>query len=148
MATVTGPMEYQTNFVCFSLQRLFRYCEMFWELRQQRRRKTQNIDLFSSLFQTGSLWNIINDTMMQKRNKETWSQNRRKHLKIETTVKLVYVFISCLVQTVTFFRLIMYILCTHKSLFFFFIATKESSRRAVAGFLRFLQSIIPRMVLV
>lgn len=70
MATVTGPMEYQTNFVCFFLQRLFRYCEMFWELRQQRRRKTQNIDLFSSLFQTGSLGNIINDTMMQKGKKK------------------------------------------------------------------------------
>ena len=86
------------------------------------------------------------DAKKEQRNNEF--QNRRKHLKIETTVKLVYFFISCLVQTVTFFQLIMYILCTHNSLFFFSIVTKESSRRAFAGFLTFLQSIIPRMVLV
>lgn len=86
------------------------------------------------------------DVKKEQRNNEF--QNRRKHLKIETTVKLVYFFISCLVQTVTFFQLIMYILCTHKSLFFFSIGTKESSMRAFAGFLPFLQSIIPRMVLV
>lgn len=85
------------------------------------------------------------DAKKEQRNNEF--QNRRKHLKIETTVKVVYFFISCLVQTVTFFQLIMYILCTHKSLFFS-IGTKESSRRAFAGFLPFLQSIIPRMVLV
>jgi len=46
-------------------------------------------------------------------------KTEEKNLKIETTVKLVYFFISCLVQTVTFFQLIMYILCTYISLFFF-----------------------------
>lgn len=148
MATVTGSMEYQTNFVCFFLQRLFRYCEMFWELRQQRRRKTQNIDLFSSLFQTSSLWNIINDTMIQKRTKKQWISKQKKTFKNRNYSK-VSLFLHFLFSTNCYIFSIDYVhsLYTQKS-FFFSIVTKESSRRAFAGFLTFLQSIIPRMVLV
>ena len=119
MATVTGPIEYQTNFVCFLLQRLFRYWEMFWELRQQRRRKTQNIDLCSSLFQTGSLWNIINDTMMQKGTKKQWNSKQKKKFKNRNCSK-VSLFLHFLFSTNCYIFSIDYVhsLYTQKSFFF------------------------------